>query len=576
MIARIKTRKTRKKGTGCFCAGENDYKTRAKTAPRHFPVLDAIKAACPLFSEFYRLCLLFCLVSVAIVCSPGASADAIDVQGTGFAIAKLDNGVEAYSNRKYTWMDVPAKFKGWSFTRLGGGVRSNLTATSRTGGFVYIATAVGQKGIDTAGWTMTRWTFRYSDRARTPVTVFNRTLKASEKLTIPQGNWTGGIVLAPVLTGESAGPAKPDHSKTPGVVIDYIPASRRTYVGSPSIAILPGGAYAASHDIFGPRSTQSVTLVFRSDDKGATWRRQAKLGGQWWSGLFVHKGDLYIMGVSKSYGNVVIRRSKDGGKTWTSPKGGAAGLLLTGGRYHTSSVPAVVHNGHLWRAMEDNTGLWGAGFRSFMMSAPLDAALLDSANWTISNRLAGNPGWMGGKFGGWLEGNAVATRDGGIVNILRVHSPGGGKAAVVSISDDGKTASFDPDTGFIDFPGGCKKFNIRFDPKTKLYWSLTNAVLDRYRGRNRADRTRNVLALTSSPDLKRWTIRSIVLEHPDTHKVGFQYVDWLFEGADLVAAVRMAFPDGVGGAHNCHDANYLAFYRVKNFRKLTMTDKAKR
>ena len=44
----------------------------------------------------------------------------------------------------------------------------------------------------------------------------------------------------------------------------------------------------------------------------------------------------------------------------------------------------------------------------------------------------------------------------------------------------------------------------------------------------------------------------------------------------LVAAIRMAHPDGIGGAHNCHDANYLAFYRVKDFRKLTMKDRTKR
>ena len=367
-------------------------------------------------------------------------------------------------------------------------------------------------------------------------------------------------------------PSKPDHSRTPGVVIDYIPAATRTYVGSPSIAILPDGSYAASHDIFGPRSSQRITRVFRSDDKGKSWRKQAELDGQWWSGLFVHKGDLYLMGVSKSYGDVVIRRSKDGGKTWTAPKDGDTGLLLTGSRYHTSSMPALIHKGRIWRTMEDNTGGWGVGFRSFMMSASVDADLLKAANWTISNRIARDPKWLGGKFGGWLEGNAAVSCDGTIVNILRVHSPGGGRAAVVSISAAGKTASFDPDTGFIDFPGGSKKFTIRFDPETKLYWSLTNAVLDRYRGKNKADRTRNVLALTSSPDLKNWTIRSIVLEHPDTHKVGFQYVDWLFEGGDLVAAIRMAHPDGVGGANNSHDANYLAFYRVKNFRKLTVKD----
>src|SRR6266849_6556489 len=31
-------------------------------------------------------------------------------------------------------------------------------------------------------------------------------------------------------------------------------------------------------------------------------------------------------------------------------------------------------------------------------------------------------------------------------------------------------------TGFIDFPGGAKKFTIRHDPRGQCYWSLTNPV----------------------------------------------------------------------------------------------------
>ena len=140
----------------------------------------------------------------------------------------------------------------------------------------------------------------------------------------------------------------------------------------------------------------------------------------------------------------------------------------------------------------------------------------------------------------------------------------------------GKKQTFDPETGFISFPGGCKKFTIRFDPKSKLYYSLTNAGLDRYRGKNKVERTRNVMALTSSPDLKQWTIRSVILEHGDTTKVGFQYSDWQFDGADLIVAIRMAHPDGLGGAHNQHDANYLAFLRIHNFRTLSGGQKRKR
>jgi hypothetical protein len=158
------------------------------------------------------------------------------------------------------------------------------------------------------------------------------------------------------------------------------------------------------------------------------------------------------------------------------------------------------------------------------------------------------------------------------VEILRVQTKSPAeKAAIVHISKDGKTASFDPSTGFVNFPGGAKKFTIRFDPPSKLYWSLASIVLERHRAENPGS-IRNSLALTCSPDLVKWTVRCLLLYHPDRHKHGFQYVDWLFDGDDLIAACRTAYDDGQGGAHNAHDANFLTFHRFRNFRTKTMAD----
>jgi len=68
--------------------------------------------------------------------------------------------------------------------------------------------------------------------------------------------------------------------------------------------------------------------------------------------------------------------------------------------------------------------------------------------------------------------------------------------------------------------------------------------------------------------LKHWTVRAILLQHPDVKLHGFQYVDWQFDGDDLIAACRTAFDDDSDGAHNNHDANFLTFHRWKNFRAL--------
>lgn len=357
----------------------------------------------------------------------------------------------------------------------------------------------------------------------------------------------------------------------PGVVVDHIAAETRQYIGSPGLAVLANGDYVASHDFFGPGSTRDRTVVFRSADKGATWAKQAEIVGQWWSTLFTHGGALYLMGTSREYGFCVIRRSADGGKTWTEPADANTGLLWGDGKYHCAPVPVVARKGRLWRAMEDaqGPGGWGDHFRAFMMSAPEGADLLKAESWTSSNRLGGDKAWLGGRFHGWLEGNAVVTPQGDIVDLLRVDDPQyPEKMARVAISADGKTASFDPATGFVEFPGGAKKFTIRFDERSKRYWSLSNFVPEGRREEHPA-KTRNTLALVGSPDLAKWEVRAILLSHPDQKTHGFQYVEWLFEGDDIIALTRTAFDDESGGAHNQHDANFLLFHRFKDFRNLT-------
>jgi hypothetical protein len=359
----------------------------------------------------------------------------------------------------------------------------------------------------------------------------------------------------------------------PGVVVAHSPAKSKQYVGSPSIAVLPTGEYVASHDLFMTGDNGDRTFVYASADKGKTWAKRAEVVGQWWGTLFVHKGDLYLMGVSKARGFCTIRRSTDGGRTWTEPKDARTGLLHADGMYHCAPVPVLVHNGRLWRAMEEanptNGGKgWDRKFRAMMMSAPEDADLLAAASWTTSNKLTADYSWFDRKFGGWLEGNAVATPAGEVVNVLRVQQPNyPEKAAVVRVSADGKAVTFDPAKDFIDFPGGGKKFTIRYDPGSKNYWTLANHVPREFEGPNAASR-RNTLALCSSPDLRAWDVKRVVIRHADVKLHGFQYADWQFDGDDLIAAVRTAFEEPNGTPpHNAHDANYLTFHRVAGFRK---------
>jgi len=364
----------------------------------------------------------------------------------------------------------------------------------------------------------------------------------------------------------------------PGTVVTYSPASSMQYIGSPSLAVLPNGDYVASHDFFGPNSSefvQAVSRVFRSADKGKTWKQVGEISGAFWSSLFVHKGALYLLGPDRHHGTVLIRRSDDGGATWTKPTGAGNGLLLQG-MFHCAPMPVVEYNGRLWRPMETAHGpilQWGKRYGAMVMSAPVDADLLNAKSWSTSSVMYYDSTYLNGNFGGWLEGNFVVDKDGRLWDMLRVDDRTSldEKAAMVALSADGRKLSFDPGTGFIPFDGGSKKFVIKYDSASGYYYTLTNSIPQKYRDqyptRNPAS-FRNVLMLRRSKDLVHWEDVKTILEHNDVLHHGFQYVDWSFEGKDMIVLCRTAYFDGKENAHNNHDANFLTFHRIKNFRKL--------
>jgi hypothetical protein len=280
------------------------------------------------------------------------------------------------------------------------------------------------------------------------------------------------------------------------------------------------------------------------------------------------------MGVDENHGNAVIRKSADGGHTWTSPVDIHSGLIRPNNvekGYHTSAVSVIEANGRIWRPFEvaARSGKWG-NFEAVVFSAPVDADLLDAESWTTSTRMAVDTAW-GKDYDTWLEGGAVLSKDGHVLNVLRVNDRKEEYAAIIHVSDDGRKLSFQPEKDFIRFPGGCKRFVIRYDKRSDRYWSLTNWVPDKFKGYN-VERSRNTLALVSSPDLRNWTIHSVVLQDDNIEKSGFQYVDWLVEGNDIIFVSRTAFFDGKNYADNQHNSNFITFHRIKNFRRFLNED----
>jgi len=335
------------------------------------------------------------------------------------------------------------------------------------------------------------------------------------------------------------------------------------YLGTPNIMRLADGDLLATYDHFGPATGNNLTAVSRSTDNGQSWSRLSGVIGSFWPTLFEHDGSLYLMGQDRADGNTVIRRSVDGGATWTSPHDAATGLLLTG-RYAGGPTPVEVANGRIYRAVERVAPGGGFGaFRSLVMSAAVDADLLNANNWTVSNELAFQQQWLptATEDPGWLEGNMVVAPNGEVWNILRVNSnPAVDKAAIERVNDDGNEVTFDR---IIDMPGGRQKFTIRRDPQTNLYLSFVNNNTDPSNPRQR-----NVMSLIASQDLIQWEILETLLEddqglswEDSMALTGFQYVDWRFDGDDIIYLVRTAYD----GAPNFHDSNRITYHVLEDY-----------
>lgn len=377
--------------------------------------------------------------------------------------------------------------------------------------------------------------------------------------------------------------------KFPGTVVVQSKDPFKDKVYSPSMVILPDGSYVASQDM------SKGIGIHKSTDKGLTWKFVTKIDIGHWAGLFVHRDALYAMGTSKSFGDVVIHKSTDGGNTWTESLDENSGVLFKG-RYHTAPVPVVIHNGRIWRAYEEVVVPEASrDFHALVISAPVDSDLLKASNWTRSNSIRFDEKWVNAKRANWLEGNLVVAPNGKLVDFMRLETwlgkgqqyelegAAAGKprhevAAVISVSDDGKTVSFEnkPEE-YVLFPGAETKFTIRYDSVSQSYWAAVNKITyfdkkstETYNGNWHQ---RNLLALYSSKDLKNWEEKYHIVKW-NTGKplntwdvFGFQYADWQFEGDDIVLVSRTSW---YGARY--HDANMMTFHRIKNFREVKVAD----
>ena len=356
-----------------------------------------------------------------------------------------------------------------------------------------------------------------------------------------------------------------------GTVVNYLHPEDEAYsfsgqyLCSPSLLRHPDGYLLASMDVYASKAPQNLTLIFRSDDDGETWHYVSELMPCFWGKLFLHRGEVYMLACSTEYGDLLIGKSTDGGKTFSAPvtllrgsngKNGGNGV-------HKNPQNILVHNGRIYETLE-----WGAWANkdychaAMVMSCSEKDDLLVPENWHFSEPL---------KFSQFapeiadlpncnmtIEGTLTVDPRGRLLNIMRFGK--WHKAIAYEVNTENPDAPLTY-SHCIDFCANYSKFMIKYDEVSKRYYSVATRA---YNAEN--IRTRNLLSLMSSPDLTHWDVVCDLHDHrhEDVTKVGFQYVDFEIEGDDILYLCRTA----LNGAHSYHDSNYSTFHRIRNFRKL--------
>ena len=364
--------------------------------------------------------------------------------------------------------------------------------------------------------------------------------------------------------------------KVYGTVVNYLHPLDTAYsfsgnfLCSPCLLRHPDGFLLASMDVFQGCAPQNLTLIFRSDDDGETWSYVSELFPCFWPRMFIHKGVLYILACSTEYGDLLIGASYDGGKSFTEPTvlfRGTNGKNKMPG-VHKNPQPVVEYNGRIYNTLE--WGSWGLGYHAAMvMSADIDADLLSADSWSFSQPLLYDENWEGvgkGRSAGTIEGCLTVGKDGQLYNVMRYDMLkmearyGLALRYLVNTEDPEAPLSFER---AIEFPANHSKFEIRYDEKTETYFSIASRITcPEDAGK------RTLLSLLASKDMVHWeTLCDLIDERANDStgkKIGFQYVDFFWEGEDIIYLCRTA----MNKAASFHDTNYITFHRIPDFRKL--------
>lgn len=359
--------------------------------------------------------------------------------------------------------------------------------------------------------------------------------------------------------------------KTVGTVVNYLHPDDEAYgfsgryLCSPSLVKHPDGFLLASMDVYAGNAPQNLTLIFRSDDNGETWSYVSELMPSFLGKMFIHKGELYMLSCSTEYGDLLIGKSADGGKTFSAPVALLRGSNGKGGNcgVHKNPQNVMIYNNRIYETLE-----WGSwengeyGHAAMVMSCDVNDDLLIPENWSFTEPL---------KFDYFtpeleelrkpvmtIEGTLTCSPDGELVNVMRFGKRNNAIIYKVDKNDYEAPLEF---KGLMRFEANFSKFMIKYDGVSRKYYSVATRL---YEGS--ADNARNLISLMSSSDLESWEVVCDLMDYRgcDPDKFGFQYVDFMFDGNDIIYLCRTA----MNNPHNYHDSNYSTFHTIKNFRDL--------
>jgi hypothetical protein len=344
-----------------------------------------------------------------------------------------------------------------------------------------------------------------------------------------------------------------------------------TFIGTPSFIVDSSGTWWASHNFFGAGTSENTTVIYKSEDLGGSWSQVTSITGVYWATLFEHGANLYLLGTSGLYGNLVLYYSSN---NWATN----SNVTISSGNYHKGSTSFASLDGYLFFAVEDaqsGSPTWPTDFLAQVWFADT-ADLTNVANWRSSNTITYNTSWGDGGWSqeGWLEGNVI--NDSGSIKVLYRHNNGTEhKGCLITSTWNSSTPSltlaFDDSTGFIDVLGGSIQFQPIWHSGASVWLIISN-----HRTAVRAadpNQQRDELWLCKSSNLTTWT--AVKQLHGDAAErtldrgvdySGFQYVNSVLSADENT--LHYVSRTSWRGADTEHNANRLTYDFVPNVNAL--------